>query len=203
MFENFIRELQKKMVYPLPGEAAQYLMAPQGRRNFPRAKDSSTAAVLLLLYPVNNQPWIVFIKRPEYEGAHSGQVSFPGGKVEASDKSLYDTALRETSEELGITTSDLNFIGPLSPLHIPVSAFDVHPFIASCNQKPKWNPDPNEVTYILETSIENLLKPETAKKEIWTIRNEKVEVPFFHVENEKIWGATAMIISEFLTILTS
>jgi 8-oxo-dGTP pyrophosphatase MutT (NUDIX family) len=190
------------LLLPLPGERAQNKMVPKGIRNFPQNDNPpSSAAVLLLIFPVNSEPYTVFIKRTEYPGVHSGQISLPGGRIEATDVDLQHTALRETSEELGISSDNIKIIGKLSPLFIPVSRFEVNPYVGYTNYKPDWKPDFNEVTYAIETSIKELSSPQVVKSEIWHIHGNNLNVPFYHVKNEKIWGATAMIIAEFLEML--
>ena len=113
---------------PLPGESAQLKMAPTYRGSFPDQKEAIRAAVLALLYPSGGVAHLVFIKRNEYDGPHSAQVSFPGGAWEEGDDSLEQTAIRETREELGIQ-DDIEILGALTPLHIPVSNFLVYPFV--------------------------------------------------------------------------
>ena len=194
--------MSSELIKPLPGESAQLKMAPRGIHNFPNAiKNPSPAAVLLLLFPDKDIPYTVFIKRSEYQGAHSGQISLPGGKIEKSDATLEETALRETSEELGFFTKDIKILGKLSPLFIPVSGFNVHPFLGVIQNKPRWNPDKTEVTYIIETSVQELSSPKIIKSEQWQLHGTLREVPFYLIQNEKLWGATAMIVSEFLEII--
>jgi 8-oxo-dGTP pyrophosphatase MutT (NUDIX family) len=141
------------------------------------------------------------MKRPDYDGAHSGQISFPGGKVETDDENLEQTALRETSEELGILKNKIQILGKLSPLKIQVSGFEVNPFVGFINEKPFWKPDPDEVAYLIEAPVTELLNPSISKIENWKLHNTNVDVPFYKIENEKIWGATAMILSEFIEII--
>ena len=192
------------MLLPLPGEKVQLRMAPKGIRNFPPNKNMpNPAAVLILLFPVIDEPYTVLMKRTEYQGAHSGQISLPGGKIEAIDVDLAQTALRETKEELGILSEKINIIGKLTPLFIPVSGFDVHPYVGVITEKPDWNPDLNEVSYLIETSISELASAAVIKSEMRQLFGNELEVPFYHLHNEKIWGATAMMISEFLQIVGS
>lgn len=202
-FNNFIKQLENALLLPLPGETAQLKMSPRYIKSFKHIENTILASVLILLYPIKNEPWTVFIKRAEYHGAHSGQISLPGGKYETSDINLEQTALRETSEELGVNRDHVRVIGKLSPLHIPVSQFNVQPFIGVSSIRPVWNPDPNEVTYLIETSIKELTNHSNIKNEIWNIHGISRDIAFYHIKNEKIWGATAMIISEFLEIINS
>jgi 8-oxo-dGTP pyrophosphatase MutT (NUDIX family) len=198
-FDCYIENLRKALQNPLPGIDAQFKMAPAGKPDFIIHGIPVKAAVLLLVYPVENKPYIVFMKRPEYDGIHSGQISFPGGKYEKIDNNLSNTAIRETIEELGDKLENVEIIGNLTPLIIPVSKYEVHPFIGIINYQPKWNTDPNEVSYLIEVSVDDLFRPESKKIETWNIQNINRDVPFYKVGNEKIWGATAMILSEFET----
>ena len=185
----------------LPGEEAQLQMAPAFRGSFPDQGEPFRAAVLILLYPVEREPHLVFIKRNEYDGPHSGQVSFPGGAWEVDDLSLEHTAIRETREEIGIQL-DMEILGALTPLHIPVSTFLVSPFVAWIDQHPAFFPDPSEVQYVIEVSLRQLMDPGILDSEILHHRGRPVETPFYRVGQEKVWGATAMILSEFLQLVS-
>ena len=200
MFNSIIEKLSVELTKPLPGEIAQYKMAPEGRRNFKNAANTTQAAVLVLLYPINDEVYTVFMKRPEYEGMHSGQISFPGGKYELTDPDYEYTALRETSEELGVPAETIKVLGKLSPLHIPVSGFNVHPFIAYTENRPGWKPDEKEVTRVIELPLSYLANPKCIRHEIGKLHNTELNVPFYFADNEKIWGATAMITAELIEI---
>jgi len=183
----------------LPGEVAQRKMAPAFRGSFPDQGEPVRAAVLILLYPVNMETHLVLIKRNVYDGPHSGQVSFPGGAWEVDDLSLEQTAIRETREEIGILV-DVEILGALTPLHIPVSNFLVSPFVAWADQHPVFQPDPSEVQYVIEVALRQLLDPEVLDYELLYHMGRPVETPFYRVGQEKVWGATAMILSEFLQL---
>jgi 8-oxo-dGTP pyrophosphatase MutT (NUDIX family) len=191
--------IKEAITIGLPGEEAHLRMLPEGRKLYSSTsyKDS---AVLILLFPKSGEWWTVFMKRNQYDGPHSGQVSFPGGKKDTIDKTLLETALRETCEETGIDTSGTIIAGPLSPLQIPVSGFIVHPFIAVMNHLPEFSPDKNEVEYLIEVPLRELISPSASKYKQMLIRNADVNVPYFDIQNEVIWGATAMILSEFLQV---
>lgn len=198
--EELYSTLQKCMDNPLPGEKAQASMLPEGRSLEPATRSPRPAAVLLLLYPKQDQWHTVFIKRNEYPGHHSGQVSFPGGKRDGNDKDLAGTAIREAKEETGIDESGIRLAGPLSPLHIPVSGFHVHPFVGMLFNTPYFRPDPTEVQYLIETPVRDLLNPAIRKVTNMVIREKEVKVPYYQVKDEIIWGATAMILAEFLAL---
>jgi 8-oxo-dGTP pyrophosphatase MutT (NUDIX family) len=159
------------------------------------------AGVLILLFPANDQLCTVFIKRTEYDGEHSGQISFPGGKFERSDQSLDMTALREAEEEIGIRDSEVEIIGELTPLPIPVSNIEVFPYIGVMDNEPLFKPDPSEVEYIIKAGIKTLLDPGTLSKKEMLLFNDIITVPYFNIEENHIWGATAMILGEFLEVL--
>lgn len=183
----------------LPGVGAQQLMAPADRGTFPDQGPAVGAAVLMLLYPAGDDTRLVFIKRNEYDGPHSGQVSFPGGAWEPGDPDLQHTALRETREEIGVGEA-IEVVGALTPLHIPVSNYLVSPYVGWTEHTPVFRPDPSEVQYVIEASIKGLLDPVSRCMETWQRHGQPVETPFFRVGREKIWGATAMMLSELLQV---
>lgn len=197
---DWISLLEQELAAPLPGPQAQLIMSPSGRRPVPGDTPFKTGGVLILLYPCRNLLHLIFIRRAEYNGIHSGQVSFPGGMYETGDSSLEFTALRETMEETGMPVETARIIGRLSPLHIPVSNINVFPYVAVCRVRPDFSPDPKEVQYLIETSLDYLLDSGNHKIKTMNIAGSDVEVPYYDLGNDHIWGATAMILSEFLEI---
>ena len=203
MFPPLIQTIRQTLSHDLPGTAAQMKMAPSvrnaGRRTFnylPR-----TSAVMILLYFKEDVLYSAYFKRPVYDGPHSGQIAFPGGKSEPSDKSLLDTALRETEEEFGILGEKIMVLGSLTPLFIPVSNLEVTPFVGYLDSLPVFIPNIKEVEYIIEIPLLELFKNKSIK-----IRNYKtieIETPMYIFDEEEIWGATAMITSELETILNN
>jgi 8-oxo-dGTP pyrophosphatase MutT (NUDIX family) len=198
---SFIDKLQELLIKPLPGKAAQFLMAPTFRIEIADNEKKELAAVLILLYPIQNNWHTVFMKRTEYPGAHSGQISFPGGKYEVQDIDLKATALRETEEEFGINSGNITVIGNLTPLHIPVSKMDVHPFVGYMRRKPEFNPDPTEVQYLIEVNLDDLFNPSLIETKPFKSNKYEGMVPYYNIKSNHIWGATAMILSEFLEIV--
>lgn len=174
-------------------------MAPEFRGAFTHEKDPARAAILVLMYPSNGHISLAFIKRNEYPGPHSAQVSFPGGAWEEQDESLEHTALRETREELGIIDR-IDILGSLSDLYIPVSNFLVTPFVGWLDQSPVFNPDTSEVQYVIEAPVAGLMDPKNLKSELMKRPWQTIKTPLYRVGEEKIWGATAMILSEFLEV---
>jgi 8-oxo-dGTP pyrophosphatase MutT (NUDIX family) len=190
------------LLHKLPGEKAQLRMAPTFRGNLSSEGLAMEAAVLVLFYPSDGKTHLVFIKRNEYDGPHSAQVSFPGGVREAGDFSLEETALRETNEELGVS-GKIEVLGALTPLHIPVSNFMVYPFVGWMEESPVFHPDPSEVQYVIEAALGDLLDPSSRDSETLYHHDQHIEAPFYRVGEEKIWGATAMMLSEVLHLATS
>lgn len=200
---DFIAKLQQRLKEPLPGAIAQNKMAP-AIRNFQNIKHNSPArksAVLLLLYPKDNILHIAYFKRPVYDGPHSGQIAFPGGKFEDGDKTLQETALRETYEEFGILSQKIQVLGSLTNLFIPVSNLDVTPFIGFISETPQFIPNKDEVQYIIEIQLSVLINSSFKTSLIKERRGLEIETPMYTFNNEEIWGATAMITREFEEIL--
>lgn len=180
-------------------------MAPSERIHgvFPSEKNNltQTGSVLILIFPQNNKINIVFIQRTTYAGVHSGQISFPGGKPEPGDKDLIDTALRETEEEIGVSAKDIRILGKLTPLFISVSNIEVYPVVGCISYKPEFKPDKTEVKSIIEIPLDYLLRPDIVKKKTTVIQNTNIQIPYFNFNGRHIWGATAMILNEFLEVI--
>lgn len=186
----------------LPGQAAQWRMAPETRRySEADTVQCKQASVLVLIYPDNSEHCLLFIKRNEYDGPHSGQVSFPGGMNEPVDLDQSCTAKRETEEETGVTAEDIEILGLLTPLYIPVSHTCVQPVVGWLDHKPDFKPDSSEVQYLITPTLQSLIDPENQRKEQFQLREGSMMVPYFSVGKEKIWGATAMILSEFIELI--
>ncbi len=218
-FETFISNLRQKLKsQSLPGTQSQETMSPitrklQGYRqrvNDSQSNNARKSAVLVLIYPVANEPYIVFMKRSRDNTVHSQQVSFPGGKVEKGDTSLIHTALREANEEVGVDPKDVQIIGQLSTLYIPPSNFDVYPVVGYLDYKPNFITN-DEVDKLLEVKLSDLLdKKNHASSAKATVGHgyQKIKhrdgneyvVPCYDVNDEVIWGATAMMLAEFLSL---
>jgi len=201
----FTERLQAALSKALPGTTIQWEMASSDRmiRDFPRIRrnDSKLAAVLILLYLLDNKIYTLLIKRTEYNGVHSGQISFPGGKKEKGDSTIADTALRETCEEIGICDDQLVILGNLTPLFIPVSNIEVTPVVAFYNDRPDFSPDKEEVALIIETRLADFFSCDIVKEKPMVIRKETINVKYFDYEGHIIWGATAMILHELLVVI--
>ncbi len=197
--------LAARLRHPLPGRAAHRLMAPLPRAgwepNFQPPSPPRQGGVLILLYPHNTQLHLPLILRPTYDGVHSGQVAFPGGGQEVLDADLTATALREAHEEIGIDPTSVQILGQLSRLYIMPSNYEVWPTVAWTPQRPHFRTDPYEVERLLEIPLSALQDPANRHQEEWQLRDRKTQVPFFRVAEQTIWGATAMMLSELLTVL--
>jgi 8-oxo-dGTP pyrophosphatase MutT (NUDIX family) len=194
--------VRRALRLPLPGADAHAHMAPRPRNTaLPAPPQYRDGAVLLLLYPHNGALHIALTRRCDHLAAHAGQISFPGGLREPTDRSFVEAALRETREELGLEPGELDLLGQLTPVEIAVSGYRIHPCAAWSRARPSFRPDPCEVAELLEVPLAHLLNPATAKVELRTIRGHEVDVPFYHVGRYKVWGATAMVLSELVTLV--
>ncbi|MCK9498927.1 MAG: CoA pyrophosphatase [Bacteroidales bacterium] len=180
---------QKKMIPNFPTDAPEYFNYSQ------KLKD---AAVLIVLFEENSSLKTFFIERTQDAGPHSGQIAFPGGRAENTDKDLIDTALREAYEETGVKVKPENVIGCLSPVQIPISGFSVLPVVAFCEELPKFIPCKKEVKSIFTVDLINLLENESIRNVY--ARNTKIQAPCFVNGDKIIWGATAMVLKEFKEI---
>lgn len=189
----------------LPGENAQYKLAPESRVrpkiDWIHSQNPRRASVLICLFPNEfNILNLVLTKRHPYEGVHSAQVSFPGGSAEPEDSTPAHTAIREFFEEVGVQLKTEQIIRELTPLYIPPSNFLVNPFLAFLPQKPTWSIDPHEVAFTMEIPVSELLSAEINQVEI-NVRGELLQTPAFIFQNEIVWGATAMMLSELRELL--
>lgn len=153
--------------------------------------------MLLLLYNKSDQLYLVLTRRRDDLPFHAGQVSLPGGRREGAE-TLQQTALREADEEIGVETDDITILGGLTPLYVAPSDFEVHPFVGWHRQTPAFVPQAGEVAEIIEAPLHDLLRNEAREEETWERYGDLIRVPFFRIGRHKVWGATAMILSEFV-----
>lgn len=203
--ENIKSLLSNRLTLPLPGIEAHKKMAPPQRfpEDNPYQPNENTriGCVLLLLFP-NEQGDLYFplMVRPDYGGTHSGQVSLPGGKHELEDEDLMHTALREMEEEMGVTITREQVVGQMTTVYIPPSNFLVHPFIAIIEEEPKFVPSPNEVAKLFCVNVEELQQDYNRLTKPLKFKGKDVIVPFYQLDSNMVWGATAMMLSEFACI---
>lgn len=204
-FNPFVEYLQQRLRQPLPGLDAQLKMASRSRLQWIKEGMDSTHAkksgVLILLYPDRETVRTVLILRMDYDGIHSGQVGLPGGKMEEGDATLVETALRETHEELGISSQHIRILGTLTQLYIPPSNFLVLPVVGYIQQKPDFHPDRTEVKKIIELDIGQLLNGQNRVIKEIEVSGQILTVPCYLINGEVIWGATAMILAEFAELV--
>ena len=205
--ENFIEKLRKELQKPLPGGAAQFRMAPTYRPRFTHEEvikqQPRLGGVMLLLYEKAEGLHIVFTQRKDYKGVHGGQMSFPGGKKDELDADLIATALRETKEEVGIDKSQIQLIGKLTELYVQPSNFLVYPIVGYGTGITGFTPQKDEVEKIVEIPLTFFLDRANVnlQTEIKLFNGMVVNVPAFVYGTHVIWGATAIILSEFTFIV--
>ena len=204
-FQRFITQLEITITNDLPSEESQQKMRVNYDQSieFPFSINNSTpAAVLILLYLEDNEIYFFLTKRTDELENHKGQISLPGGTQEGNEK-LIDTALRETQEEIGINKTSISIIGKITPLFVPVTGFMIYPFIGYSLNKLDPKMDPVEVAAIFSVNISDLLNKENRTIEQRNIRGYDVQVPYFKLNDYKVWGATSMILSEFRDLIKS
>lgn len=204
---KFKTELKKRLTEKLPAEKAHAAVMSYDRKSaeqiIAEKKQVRTSAVLCLIEPQKDSWCIHLMERKSYDGVHSGQISFPGGKTEADDASHEFTALRETHEELGIHPSEVEILGELSTVYIPPSNFLVYSFVGIATQKLDITPSPYEVETALRAYPQDLLRADAIQKSAVTLSgtDSRIKVNHYTVEGHVVWGATALILSELVFLL--
>ena len=204
--KDLIGRLQQRLQHPLPGKPAHEKMLPKvpggNRVKFKNSGAPRKGAVLILLYENDGKIHFPLIQRPLYEGVHSGQIALPGGRYEEDDSDLIATALREANEEVGVPTREVNVIGQLSEFMVSASNHLVLPVIGYSVSKPSFIPDPREVDEIVEATLDELLDSGRLKeKEIVTAHGYRLRSPYYDIQGKVVWGATAMMLSEFVELI--
>lgn len=205
MYSSLIKTLSERLKRELPSALAHDPLraVPVGpfQPKFKSDAPTRPGSVLILLYPEEGDIKFPLIKRPEYVGVHSGQISLPGGKAEAGENSI-ETALREAEEEIGVDSHSVSILGRLTEFHVIPSNFLITPVVASIERKPEWIPDPYEVAGILTGRISELIREDAVRTtEILAAGQYRMNAPHFNIENEIVWGATAMMLNEFRMVL--
>jgi 8-oxo-dGTP pyrophosphatase MutT (NUDIX family) len=204
-FRGLIEELEERLQQPLPGAKAHELMraAPTGliKPKFEHKLPPKPGSVLILLYPDNGRIKFPLTKRPDYLGAHGGQVSLPGGKAEP-DEDYIQTALREGEEEIGVSRAEMKVLGRLSDFFVIPSNFMVASVLAYTNEKPLFVPQASEVEKILEGDLYDLIAEDAIRtKEIIAAKMYPMLAPHFLIDGEVVWGATAMMLNELRMLI--
>lgn len=204
---DVVARLQRRLSGPLPGHDAFLELSGYKRPDLERARQLDPppreSAVLALIYPKDSVLHLLLMVRPTYDGVHSGQVSFPGGKHEPSDVDLAQTALREFGEETGADPRQVNVLGELSSVYIPPSRMLVTPYVGFAERIGPWQPDTKEVARLLEVPMEHVMRNDILKRreQFIQIMGRSVEIPYFDLAGEVVWGATAMMIAELRELL--
>lgn len=206
---NLIQKLRQALTQPLPGLPIQARMMSRRFKQVdpkmytPPTEGVRQAAVMALLFQKEGNWYTALMQRPESNYAHSRQVSFPGGSLEAEDVDLLACAKRETEEEFGIPREDIEGLGALSQLYIPVSGFLVQPYAGYLRQAPSYTPNESEVEEVLEIPLSDLLDPARRKVTEIVLPSGVTlkDIPYYDVHDKIVWGATAMMLSEFVYLL--
>ena len=205
-FSDTIHKIFEAFNNPLPGYEAHIEMAPYRKKvelNFKNNKPK-IASTLLLLYPKENDIYFCLIERTEYEGTHSKQISFPGGRNE-NGETIKETALRECNEEIGVPREEINIIGELTQVYVPPSNYLIHPFVGYCDTKPTFIADPREVKTIIEIKMNELSKPDLIKNQKMNFGSKdqrfQADVPYLDLNDKIVWGATSVVLNEFRRML--
>ncbi|MDB5227249.1 MAG: hydrolase [Bacteroidota bacterium] len=206
MFERFTEALHHAFQQPLPGAASHALLKPYLKISklidAPQLLKPRPGAVMALIYPVKEIPHLLFIERPVYDGVHSGQIAFPGGKIEKTDATFLAAALRETQEEVGIDKEEITVVGPLTEVYVLASNFLVYPFVGYLKEKPKMILEAKEVANTLEVPLFKFFEHDVLKeKPIKNALGFTLMAPYYDINGKVLWGATAMMVSELCSIL--
>jgi 8-oxo-dGTP pyrophosphatase MutT (NUDIX family) len=203
--QELIQELDKRLKDPLPATAAHELLRARPVSgqfpDFGHKLPPKPGSVLILLYEENGVIKLPLTKRATYKGAHSAQISFPGGKAEAGENAI-QTALREAEEEIGVHQPDVKVIGQLSDFNVIPSNFIVTPIVGALNYVPVFKPDPREVDKIIYAGLTDLIRDDAVyEEEILAGGLYPMIAPHFLIEGEIVWGATAMMLNEFRMVV--
>jgi 8-oxo-dGTP pyrophosphatase MutT (NUDIX family) len=202
--EAIERVLRERLQGTLPGLDAQLRFAPtpprSGWRPGDMPADARRAAVLVLLYPLDNDVAVPLTVRASGLARHAGQISLPGGAADEGE-TLAQAALRETSEEIGVDPATVRVLGELTPVHVLVSGFTLHPVVGVTDERPAFIAAPGEVDEIVEVPVADLRDASRIRRGTRVREGVAVEYPYFDLRGHQVWGATAMVLGEFITLL--
>ena len=214
--ETLIERLQKRLAGELPGIKSWERMAVKSQNGQSIESESlqkysdwltkeklsvmKKAAVLIGLFQKDSEWYFPLIKRPMHEKNHPGQIALPGGAME-QDETLETTAIREAFEEVGITPNDVEIIGEMTPLPVPVSNYVISPFVGIINKEPKWKINKDEVEELIILKLDDLISADNGYSEDWNLRGNQVKVPIFKLMDKTIWGATATVLCELIDLI--
>lgn len=203
-------EIKLRLKNPLPALTSHLKMAPPTRKTELEAareamQFAKKSAVMILLFHVHNKLKVVFIRRSFYVGIHAGQMAFPGGRFEESDETVEQTAFREIEEEIGVSRDKIELLGRISDIYVPPSNFLISVFVGYLSEKPVYKPDEREVAEVIEVDFDEFLQPENKDVKSFHVpsANHSVEAPYYKTTQCDIWGASAMVMSELVDILTN
>ncbi len=200
---DLARRLEAALAGPLPGVGAQVRLAPRPRPGWLPGQSPSEArpaAALLLLFPADGAVRLVLTVRSSRLPNHAGQVSLPGGAVDAGE-TIEAAALREAHEEIGVEPASVRVLGRLTPLHIPVSGYLLHPVVGVTDERPVLRLADAEVEQVIEPALDRLLDPACVRRAPNLHDRLFQDVPYFALDGLMVWGATAMVLSEFLAVV--
>ncbi len=203
--QDLINWIETRLKEDLPGPEAHRRMLPTLPEGAPirisHDNPPREGAVLMLLYEEEGDLKFPLIQRPTYAGVHSGQMALPGGKRESSDSDLYYTALRESEEEIGVYKDEITILGSLSSFFVAASNYQVLPVIGFQDSVPRFDPDDHEVEEVVIANLSDLVNNDNIKrKDIHVSNGVRLDAPYFDLSDRVVWGATAMMLSEFVHI---
>jgi 8-oxo-dGTP pyrophosphatase MutT (NUDIX family) len=198
------RVLRERLAGTLPGPEAQRRFAPSpvrpGWEPGRAGVNTRTAAALLLLYPFDAGVAVPLTVRASGLARHAGQISLPGGAADPGE-TLVETALREATEEIGLDPSSVRVLGELTPVHIIVSGFTLHPVVGVSDARPEFLPAPGEVAEVLEVSLDDIRDASRIRHATRIREGVAIEYPYFDLHGHQVWGATAMVLGELICLL--
>lgn len=207
-FNTFLNSISKIENIELPAQASQFKMAPPFRQDLVKRysnqmKNAKHAGVLAMFYPNQESSTnLALILRKTYNGVHSAQIGFPGGKIEPEDLTLKETAVRETYEEIGVEIANIEVLKQMTEIYIPPSNYFVQPYLGICKSTPQFFKQEEEVEDIIEVDLHHFIdESSVVSSVVETSYNKKMEVPAFKLNGYVVWGATAMMLSEIKDLL--